>query len=1125
MSGLTWLHLSDWHHKDFPIDPEVVRDGLVRDIKERSSISPDLEKIDFIVFSGDAASGGRTEEYDDARKEFFDRILAAAGDVSPRRLFIVPGNHDLDKTEMEKLPAEFLKYAPTKKEVDQWLKDAAKREQLLRPFKDFRSFVASYTGQDSPDYSNVRTWDINGKVVSLLGINSAWLCWRHLDSEKKANDHGFTRVGERQIHGPLEEIRKSDLRIAVLHHSQEWLEYSDGQDVWGRLRNGCHFILHGHGHELEVTAEHGTKGDFVIIPAGAIFDRRIAKDPSRLNSYNFVHLQFESGKGTVFLRCWNNTGGEWTRYDLKSPEGKLHFDIPGNKRIKPFPLSAPHRISPPPRCFVGREKEIEAIMQDFEAGAVIVQGMGGMGKTALALVLAEKLSERYPDGQIMLEMKGTDAKPLSAFEAMSQIIRTYDPMFKPEKEDELKGRYFEILSSKKALLLLDNAASREQVEPLLPPKSCALLVTSRNRFALKDLTKVDLDVLPLEDAKKLLLEIAWRIGDHASELAKLCGCLPIALEKAAYAIREKTNISVGDHISRLEEARKRLDFVEASFSLSYELLTSELQSLWSLLSIFPSDFDLAGAAAVWEMEGIPAEDALGELVKWSLVDFKPSAKDEGGRYKLHDLARVFSDSRLEPGARETAQERHAKHYQELLWTANELFLQGGDSLSTGLIQFDADWMNIQIAQKWAKANRAKKNEIDEICSNFAWTWSILNLRLHPRKYIVWLDEALVSARKTKNQKAECAHLGNLGIAYSHLGEPKKAIEHYEQALKISREIGDRRGEGNSLGNLGIAYSHLGKPKKAIEHYEQALKISREIGDRSGEGADLCNLGNAYSDLGEPLKAIEYCEQALKISREIGDRRGEGNHLCNLGNAYSDLGEPLKAIEYCEQALKISREIGDRRGEGADLGNLGLAYYDLGEPLKAIECYEQALKISREIGNRRGEGADLGNLGLAYSHLGEPLKAIEYYEQALKISREIGDRRGEGNHLGNLGLAYSHLGEPLKAIEYYEQALKISREIGNRRGEGNHLGNLGLAYSHLGEPLKAIEYYEQALKISREIGDRRGEGNHLFNMSLSLSNLGQREKAEDLARSALEIYEQIESPHAETVRQTLAGWGS
>jgi len=833
-------------------------------------------------------------------------------------------------------------------------------------------------------------------------------------------------------------------------------------------------------------------------------------------------------------------------------------------------LPIPHQIRPPPRDFTGREDDIKGLLEQFGQGATItgLRGMGGIGKTALALLLAERLAGDYSDGQILVEMKGTDKNPLSWAEAMIQIIHAYEPEFKmPMNEGELQGKYFSVLHEKKALLLLDNTASREQVEPIIPPRSCALLITSRKKFALPGLAEKDLDVLHMEDARKLLLEICSRIGEHAGELAEICGRLPIALRNAASILRERSNMSVANYIERLGDAKKRLELVDASFSTSYELLTPELQRLWSMLSVFPADFDLAGAAAVWEMERMPSEDALGDLIRWSLVDFLPSATEEAGRYRLHDIARYFAESRLEEAADEAARLRHSEHYINVLSLAEEYFLKGNEWILKGLQLFDKEKTNIFAGHSWAvKGLEGNHSAAIDLCESYPNAGvNVLDLRLSPDEKKRWLETALEACRKSDDRVAEEAHLGNLGSAYLNLGKPLKAIEFHEQALAISKEIGDRQGEGNHLGNLGNAYLNLGESRKAIEFYKEVLKISRELGDRRGEGAVLGNLGVAYYRLGKPRKAIEFYEQALKISREIGNRRGEGDHLSNLGNARLDLGKPLKAIEFYKQALAISKEIGDRRSEGDHLGNLGVAYYRLGEPRKAIEFYEQALAISKEIGDRRSEGDRLSNLGVAYSDLGESRKAIEFHEQALKISREISDRRGEGDRLGNLGLAYYHLGKTRKAIEFYEQALKISREIGNRRGEGADLYNLGLAYYHLneyrkavefyeqalkisreigdrrdegadlgklgwafyhlGETRKAIEFYEQALKISREIGDRRGEGNHLLCMSLSLQTLGQQEKAISLAKSALAIYEQLESPHAETVRKILAVWAA
>ena len=206
----------------------------------------------------------------------------------------------------------------------------------------------------------------------------------------------------------------------------------------------------------------------------------------------------------------------------------------------------PHQIPPPPADFKGREDEIKDILANFEKGATItgLRGMGGIGKTALALVLAEKLKDQFPDGQIFIDMRGTSANPalppVTPVEAMAQVIRAYNPVDRlPENPVELRGLYLSILTSKRTLLLLDNAANNEQVVYLLPPAGCSVLITSRIKFTLLGLVEKDLDILPIDKARELLLEIAPRIGSRAEELAKLCGYLPLALRTAASALAEK----------------------------------------------------------------------------------------------------------------------------------------------------------------------------------------------------------------------------------------------------------------------------------------------------------------------------------------------------------------------------------------------------------------------------------------------------------------------------------------------------------------------------------------------------------------------------------------------------------
>jgi tetratricopeptide (TPR) repeat protein len=735
----------------------------------------------------------------------------------------------------------------------------------------------------------------------------------------------------------------------------------------------------------------------------------------------------------------------------------------------PITYTALHQLPPPPADFVGRKKEMRELLKALEKQGVTIsglQGMGGIGKTALALKLAEQLKSKYPDAQFYLDLKGASNEPLSAAQVMAHVIRAYHPESKlPDNESGLRACYLSLLEGKKALLLMDNASSREQVKPLIPPVGSIMLITSRNHFTLSGFFVKNLDTLGPKDAKRLLLRIAPRVGDCAEKIVQLCGYLPLALEVAASAMQEFINLTPREYLQLLSDATERLELVEASLSLSYELLSEEQQKLWRVLSVFPNTFDNDAVAALWEMNVENAKLKLAKLISYSLIEWNETTR----RYRLHDLVRLFADARLTEQERLATKKSHATYFQDLLEQADKLYLKGREETIQGLALFDKERENIEAGQRWSASQISIDIPATELSMGYYFSEvNVLALRLHPREQINWLEVSLKFARLLKYKQIECVALGRIGSAYKNLGETRKAIEYYQQSLEIAREIGDRRSEGIGLGSLGVVYKNLGETRKAIEFHQQNLEIAREIGDRRSEGNALGNLGIAFWHLGETSKAIEYHQQNLEIASEIGDRRGESNALGNLGNAYADLGETCKAIEFSQQNLEIAREIGDRRGESNALGRLGSAYADLGEFHKAIEYHQQALQIAREVSNRRNEGNTLGSLGIVYKNLGETLKAIELHQQNLEIAREIGDRRGESNALSNLGGAYVDLGESHKAIVFCEQTLIIAQEIGNRLSEGNAYWNAALAYNQLEDHTQAILFAEKAQTILEQI---------------------------------------------------------
>jgi tetratricopeptide (TPR) repeat protein len=638
--------------------------------------------------------------------------------------------------------------------------------------------------------------------------------------------------------------------------------------------------------------------------------------------------------------------------------------------------------------FEGREEEIKKLLETLRAGkSVLIQGNGGIGKSSLALYLAKNLINDYPDAQLFILLKSSSDAPRLAVDGLREAIHALRPIERlPDDVTSLVAHYRAVLTGKRALIVLNDVSDPQSATLFLPPPDSVAIMTSRQSFTLPEVTHFKMGGLSPEEARNLLLRIAPRISNFADEIAGQCEYVPLALRLVASALVHNKAIRPEEMARRLKEKREHLDLIQASVSLSLDLLEDEeVKRQWRMLSVFPDSFDADAAASVLGLEPDAAKDSLIRLETSCLMEWN----HETERYYLQHLLRDFAFARLNNEERETAQRRHAMHYQRVLHHADDLYLQGNEGVAKGLKLFDRERLNIQVGHTWAISQSETDEEAARLCITYPGSGvNILSLRQHPGELIRWQEIGLRAAQRLSDRNAEGNALGNLGNAYADLGETRKAIEFYEQRIAIALEIGDRRGEGNALGNLGNAYAALGETRKAIEFYEQYLAITREIGDRRGEGIALGNLGNAYADLGETVKAIEFHEQALIIAREIGDRRGEGADLGNLGAAYADLGETRKAIEFYEQQLVITREIGDRRGEGIALGNLGAAYKNLGETRKAIEFYEQQLVITREIGDRRGEGADLGNLGAAYAALGETRKAIELIEASLKIFEEI-----------------------------------------------------------------------------------------------------------------------------------------
>ncbi len=546
-----------------------------------------------------------------------------------------------------------------------------------------------------------------------------------------------------------------------------------------------------------------------------------------------------------------------------------YIEAPGGAPASHAPL---HQLPTPPADFVGRTDELEALRAAIKKGGATIcglQGQGGVGKTALALVLAHEMAADFPNAQIFLDLQGVSDRPLSTADAMAHVVRSFLPDAKLPEGAQLEAVYRGVLAGQRALLLMDNASGPEQVEPLVPPEGCALLVTSRQKFTLPGLVPKDLDLLPEEDACALLLAIDARIADRAAEIARLCGFLPFALRVAASTLVERPDLSVEVFEQRLGKEKEQAAIGEKVLGVSYSLLLDAVQQRYRHLAVFAGDFDAPAAGAVWGVGEDEADETLGAFVRGSLLEGKD------GRYKLHDLARAFAASRRTEEAREQGELRHAEHYCGVLSETKRLYKQGNEHILAGLALFDRERHQIAAGQAWAAEKLEVREEAAQLASRYPDAGAyVLNLRLAPKQWIAWLETGTEGARRATDRKMEGNHLCRLGIAYADLGETRRAIELLEQHLEIAREIGDRRGEGITLGNLGLAYAGFGEIRRALELYGQWTTIAREIGDRHGEGRASWGLGLAYEELGELTRAVELMQICVDFERELGHADAE-----------------------------------------------------------------------------------------------------------------------------------------------------------------------------------------------------------------------------------------------------------
>jgi tetratricopeptide (TPR) repeat protein len=689
-------------------------------------------------------------------------------------------------------------------------------------------------------------------------------------------------------------------------------------------------------------------------------------------------------------------GGEPGFYQLlgylqNEVSGQLeaHEFLSGLRRTATPPVTRADTLQRPSLDFTGRTAEIERLTKALRQGRpVMISGMGGIGKSDLARKVAEEIRAEFPGAALQVELQ-PDNKPVSATEVVGTLILALAPTRKlPDTLAERVAILRPLMQGQKGILLLDNAAAHEQIQPLENLwHGWAILITSRVRWVVQGGKLERLEPMEINDAEILVATLTENYERTLTEIevkqvAKACQYHPLALHVASAYLGTFTHHAVENYIEQVRTAPMSA-LVAPEYANVAQVLGVSIEHLhetnptdcerWHLLALMPDTFDaeLAGALLgkliedeepdVERLNKTTTKATLDTLVRLNLLDtILSTTENDRVRYRLHDF---LTDYALRHSLRhppQSTQDRAVRcHALEVLqWGGNlqDLYLEG-QSVKT-LLAFDVIWNHLNGA--WEKLNQSEDNIATYVTERFTlWLVYFLDLRLPPRTLMPYQEAGIRAARIRNNRSSEGILLGNLGILYKNLGKIQTAINYYNQSLAIAVEINDKRNEGNWLGNLGNSYYQLGNVRTSIKYFEQAVAIAREIEDRRNEGNWLGNLGIAYANVGEIPTAINYHKQALKITREIKDKRNEGNHLGNLGIAYEKMGDTRNAINYQEQALSIAREINDKRMAGNVFSNLGNIYKSMGKVRTAIDLYKQALEIARNTDDKRGEGHRLG----------------------------------------------------------------------------------------------------------------------------------------------------------------------
>jgi tetratricopeptide (TPR) repeat protein len=755
--------------------------------------------------------------------------------------------------------------------------------------------------------------------------------------------------------------------------------------------------------------------------------------------------------------------------------GGVHFHEHGTPDEDSSTSPTPRQLPADVHGFVNRTDELDqlnAVLADEEGDPLVISvcviaGTAGAGKTSLALRWAHQVQNRFPDGQLYVNLRGYDpGEPVTAHETLHRFLTALGVRTRsvPQDLDAAAALYRSLLADRQVLVVLDNAATVGQVRPLLPGSAgCLTVVTSRSRLsglAVRDgARRLTLGTLPQSEAVALLRAITAGYRpeddlDKLTELARLCARLPLALRIAAERAASHPHMRLDDLIADLRDESSLWDAlstgddeeaeaVRTVFAWSYRALPDQAARLFRLLGLHPgAEFGLHAAAALAGLAAGRTRQLLDSLVGAHLVE--QIAPD---RYQFHDLLRAYATDQAQH--EEPLKEREAALHRVLDW-----YLHTADAAQTWINPAEAHlaltppvegvqpllFPDYDTAVDWSEREHTNMLQAARIAAaghdRLAWQLSAVlwNTQSPSAPVADWLAVGrigLAAARRMGDRGAEALLLADLGMGYTRINRLTESLECHRSASRICPGLGDRLGEAESLNLIGLVHLRRRQLDDAALHFEQAMAIFQEQNSPHMEATSLSNLATTHYRAGRLPEAAAAIRQALTTHRSLNDQRGEGNILRLKSDLECERGAAEKAIGSAHDALDIALSLRNHRLEGYWLITLGNAQQAGGQFADALTSYQRAAALHRRLGDRSREALAWHGVGETYRRLDRHTEAADFHRQAAAAHHELGDAWHEALALDGLGTAMLSE-DPEAALRHWTEALRLLADYDDPR---------------------------------------------------------------------------------------------